>query len=122
MGESNGEEPPLKRRRYERSSTPIRELLDPPQPPELPALSEEEEGRENGLISVEESIASDTEQEDTVCPGDDEANDQDPDYFGLSNEAMGIKLVSKPDRSSHSVYPEKTKTKNTAGGAVWFLD
>ena len=89
--DSDGEGPPLKRRRYERSSTPIRELLDPPRPPELPALSEEEEGRENGLDSAEEPIASDTEKEDTVCPGDDEVNDQGPDYFGLSNEAMGKK-------------------------------
>ena len=86
--ESDDEGPPSKRRRYERSSTPIRELLDPPQPPELPALSEEE-GRENGLDSAEEPIASDTEKEDTVCPGDDEANNQGPDYFGVSNEAMG---------------------------------
>ena len=87
--ESDDEGPPSKRRRYERSSTPIRELLDPPQPPELPALSEEEGGRENGLDSAEEPIASDTEKEDTVCPGDDEANNQGPDHLGLSNEAMG---------------------------------
>ena len=83
--DSDGEEPPSKRRRYERSSTPIREL-DPLQPPDLPALREEE-GGENGLDSVEEPIASDTE--DTVCPGDDEVDNQGPDYFGLSDEAMG---------------------------------
>ena len=97
--DSDGEEPPSKRRRYERSSTPIREL-DPLQPLDLPPLREEEEGRENGPADiVKDPIApapvaeSDTEPEqeeleDTVCPNDDD-NDQGPDCFGLSNEAMG---------------------------------
>ena len=90
--DSDGEEPPSKRRCYERSSTPIREL-DPLQHPDLPPLREEEE---NGLDIVVEPIApgsiaeSGTKptQEDTVCPDDDD-NDQGPDNFGLSNEAMG---------------------------------
>ena len=86
--DSDSEEPPSKRRRYERSSTPIREL-DPLQLSDLPPLRKEEEWGENGLDIVGEPIASDTEQEDTVCPGDDEVDEQGPDYFGLSDEAMG---------------------------------
>ena len=98
------EEPASKRRRYERSSTPIREL-DPLQPPQLSPLKEsEEEGRENGLdiVAVEEPIGpapaiaeSDTEPaqgpglDDTVLLDEDDDNDQGPNYFGLSDEAMG---------------------------------
>ena len=90
--DSDNEEPPSKRRRYERSSTPIRELGNLV-PPDLPPVGEEDAG-ENGLESGEEPVAlapvavaeSDTEQEeDTVCPDD---NEEDPDY-GLSDEAMG---------------------------------
>ena len=101
----DGEEPAPKRRRYEQSSTPIREL-DPLQPPhciELSPLKESEgEGRENGLdhiVAVEEPIGpaptvaeSDTEPaqgpglDDTVLLDD---NDQGPDDLGLSDEAMG---------------------------------
>jgi hypothetical protein len=99
--DSDGEEPPSKRRHYERSSTPIREL-DPLQPPELPPLKEAEEGRENGLHDhdiVEDPIQPigpaperDTEPglDDTVILDEDDGdNDQGPDYFGLSDEAMG---------------------------------
>ena len=99
--DSDGEGPPSKRRCYARSSTPVRELGPPLQPPELPPLSEvkEEEGEENGLDIVEEPIAADPvaaesdrdpKQEDTVClDDDDDINDEGPDYFGLSDEAMG---------------------------------
>ena len=95
--DSDGEEPTSKRPRYERSSTPIREL-DPLQPPQLSPLKEAPEGpgegRENGLL------ASDTYTgpaqgpapglDDTVLlDEDDDDNDQGPDYFGLSDEAMG---------------------------------
>lgn len=98
--DSDGEEPPSKRRCYERSSTPIREL-EPLQLPDLPSLREEE-GEENGLDIVVEPIApasvaeSGTKpaQEDTVDPNNSD-NDQGPDYYGLSNEAMG-KLVTIP--------------------------
>ena len=89
--DSESEEPPLKRRRYERSSTPIRELA-PLVPPDLPPLRE---ARENGLVGVEELIhpaplvaaESDTEQERTLCAVDN-VDGQGPDYFGLSNEAI----------------------------------
>ena len=101
--DSDGEEPAPKRRRYERSSTPILRELDPLQPPQLSPLKESEgEGRENGLdhiVSVEEPIGpaptiaeSDTEPaqgpglDDTVLLDD---NDLGPDDFGLSEEAMG---------------------------------
>ena len=100
--DSDGEEPASKRRRYERSSTPIREP-DPLQPPQLSPLKESEgEGRENGLdhiVAVEEPVglpptvaefdaepAQGPGLDDTVLLGD---NDQGPDDFGLSNEAMG---------------------------------
>ena len=83
--DSDSEEPPSKRYRYERSSTPIREA-DPREPPLLT-----EDG--GNLVSREEPIApapvveSDTEQGDTLCPED--VDDPGPDYFGLSDEAMG---------------------------------
>ena len=97
--DSDGEEPTSKRPRYERSSTPIREL-DPLQPPQLSPLKEAPEGegpgegRENGLL------ASDTGSAQAPGPGlddtvlldeddDNDDNDQGPDYFGLSDEAMG---------------------------------
>ena len=94
--DSDSEEPPSKRRRYERSSTPIRELGNLV-PPGLPPLGEED-GGENGLESEEEPVApapvaaaeSDTEQEDTVYPDD---NEEGPDYFGLSNETMGKQIL-----------------------------
>ena len=39
---------------------------------------------------MEELIASDTEQDD------DKANDQGPNYFEQSHEAMGIKISGLP--------------------------
>ena len=105
--DSDGEEPTSKRPRYERSSTPIREL-DPLQPPQLSPLKEaaEGEGRENGLHDVVEepigptpaAVASESDTGPAQGPGlddtvlldeDDDDNDQGPDYFGLSDEAMG---------------------------------
>ena len=100
--DSDGEEPAPKRRRYERSSTPIREL-DSLQPPQLSPLKElEGEGRENGLdhiVAVEEPIrpapaVAESDTEPVQGPGLDDTvlldnNDQGPDDFGLSNEAMG---------------------------------
>ena len=103
--DSDGEQPTSKRPRYERSSTPIREL-DPLQPPQLSPLKEAAgERRENGLHDIVEepigpapaAVASESDTgpvqgqglDDTVLLDDDDDNDQGPDYFGLSDEAMG---------------------------------
>ena len=84
--ESDSKEPPSKRCRYERSSTPIRELGNVV----LPGLSPlgEEDGGENGLESEEEPVA-----QAPVVPAElDMEQDLGPDYFGLSNEAMGEQI------------------------------
>ena len=85
-----GEESPSKRRCYERSSTPIRELY-PYKLPSLLSEEEETEVRENGLDIVEEPIAPAQVQreEDTLRPDDINVDGHDPENYGLSNEAMG---------------------------------
>ena len=65
--------PPLKRPRYERSSTPIRES-----PPGM------RDGEEEAIFPLaEQGVASSPDVPDQA------EEEPGPDYFGLSNEAMG---------------------------------
>ena len=97
--DSDCEEPPSKKHRYERSSTPIGEKPEFHEPPDIPSLNGEEAedflyigrgDKRNGNRDYPPlGLAAEPDMEQGELYPDEEG----PDYFGLSNEAMGKWLV-----------------------------
>ena len=83
--DSDREEPPSKKHRYERSSTPIKEQVEFQEPPDIPPLNGKLEEAETPLGPAADSSM---EQGDTLCP-----DEEGLDYSGISNEAMGKLLI-----------------------------